>query len=136
MKMNHLKLFESSDDLSDDNDVLENLVSILRKYIRNAGLEPYVSYEDGEIYVQFILDQVETMPHLMKVMKLINKLRTDILIQYDCEFDLAETRDEQPLITALFSAEKQRVSSRSNAFDDDEPYTFRTDDDVLKEPPF
>ena len=34
-------ILNESEDLSDD-EILENLLSILRKYIKNAGFEPYV----------------------------------------------------------------------------------------------
>ena len=38
----------------------------------------------------------------MKIMGLINKLSTDILIQYDSEVELWETRDGDPLLTFDF----------------------------------
>lgn len=98
--MEYLKLFEAED--LDDDDVIENLLSILRKFIRNAGYEPYVFYEDDSIAIQFILNKTETMSSLMKIMNLLHKLQSDILIQYQCEFELAETNDDRPLMTALF----------------------------------
>ena len=108
--MNNFRIFES-DDLSDD-EILDNLLSILRKYIKNAGFEPYVSLEDNSIVIQFILDSSETMPSLMKVMNLLNKLHTDILIQYQCDFDLAETTDDRPLITAEFFYDESGSSKK------------------------
>jgi hypothetical protein len=118
--MNNFRIFES-DDLSDD-EILDNLLSILRKYIKNAGFEPYVSLEDNSIVIQFILDSSETMPSLMKVMNLLNKLHTDILIQYQCDFDLAETTDDRPLITAEFFYDESGSSKKGKKKPDDEEY--------------
>lgn len=118
--MNNFRIFES-DDLSDD-EILDNLLSILRKYIKNAGFEPYVSLEDNSIVIQFILDSSETMPSIMKVMNLLNKLHTDILIQYQCDFDLAETTDDRPLITAEFFYDESGSSKKGKKKPDDEEY--------------
>lgn len=112
-------ILNESDDFTDD-EILENLLSILRKYIRNAGFEPYVSLDDGSVVVQFILEPQETMPSLMKVMNLLNKLHTDILIQYQCDFDLAETTDDRPLMTAVFYYDETGSTKKKKKSDDEE----------------
>lgn len=104
--MRNLMIWEAAQDGDeiDDDDVIENLLSFLRKFIRNAGYEtPYVSYSDDAIIVQFILEKTETMPSVMRVMGLLNKLHTDILIEYKCEFEVVETQDDRPLFNAYFS---------------------------------
>ncbi len=85
-------------------DIIENLLSTLRKMIRNSGFEKSYVFTDDEgcINVQFILNKTEKMSGVMKVMNLLKKLETDILIQYDSEFDLWETKSGDPLITAKF----------------------------------
>lgn len=131
--MKHLNRIFENDEI-DEEDVIENLLSILRKFIRNAGFEPYVSYDDDAIVVQFILNKVESMPSLMKVMELLNKLHTDILIQYECDFDLAETTDDKPLVTASFyyseGSTSKKTKSKAKKEDD------RSLDDYLKDYPF
>jgi hypothetical protein len=62
------------------------------------------------------------MPSLMKVMNLLNKLHTDILIQYQCDFDLAETTDDRPLITAEFFYDESGSSKKGKKKPDDEEY--------------
>lgn len=120
--MKHLKIYES-EELEDDDDIMDNLLSILRKFIKNAGYDPYVSYDGESISVDFILSQTETMPSLMKVMNLLNKLHTDILIQYECDFELAETTDFMPLLTASFYySESATRKSRKKDNDDDDKY--------------
>lgn len=114
-------ILNESEDLSDD-EILENLLSILRKYIKNAGFEPYVSLDEGSVVIQFILEPQETMPSLMKVMNLLNKLHTDILIQYQCDFDLAETTDDRPLMTAVFYYDESGSSSKKEKKSDDEEF--------------
>lgn len=129
---------EDEDDINDD--VIENLLTILRKFIRNAGFEPYVSYDDDDhvIVIQFILDDIMNMASLMKVMKLLSKLKSDILIQYDCEFDLAQTTNDSPLITTSFyysdspkKQRKKRSDDEKAPFDVDQPKGTTKDEDEL-----
>ena len=120
MNLNYLKMYESDDLEDDDADVIENLLSILRKFIRNAGYEPYVFYEDEAIAIQFILNKSETMPSLMKVMNLLHKLQSDIPIQYECDFELAETTTDDPLVTALFWYNESGSTRRPSKKDDDD----------------
>lgn len=94
------------DDVEDVNqdDVIENLLSTLRKMIKNSGFDNAYVFTDDEgcINVQFVLNKTEKIAGVMKIMNLLKKLETDILIQYDSEFDLWETKDSDPLITAKF----------------------------------
>lgn len=85
-------------------DIIENLLSTLRKMIRNLGFENAYVFTDDEgcINVQFVLNKKEKIASVMKAMNLLKKLETDILIQYDSEFDLWETKSGDPLITAKF----------------------------------
>lgn len=94
---------EDSDEINND-DVVESLLSTLRKMIKNAKFnKSFVSTdEEGCINIQFVLNKTEKMSGVMKVMNLLKKLESDILIQYESEFDLWETKDGDPLITGKF----------------------------------
>ena len=107
---------EYDDDLTQD-DVVESLLSTLRKMIRNSNFEKAYVFTDDErcINIQFILNQNEKIARIMKVVNFLKKLESDILIQYDSEFELWETKQGDPLFTAKFSYD-ENVSS----IDDDE----------------
>ena len=47
-------------------------------------------------------------------MNILKKLENDILIQYDSEFDLWETKDGEPLVTAKFYYDED-VRSKEDA---------------------
>ncbi len=120
--MTHIRLWEAAQDEEPiDDDVIENLMSLLRRYIRSAGFEEqHVSYDGESICVQFVLSPVETMPSFMRVMDLLYKLHSDILIEYECEFEVAETTKDLPLLTASFYyAETGKAKRKTSSKDDD-----------------
>lgn len=88
----------------DNEDVVETLLSTLRKMAKVAGFEKSYVFtdDDGCINVQFVLNKKERMASVMKVMNFLKKLETDILIQYESEFDLWETKQGEPLLTGKF----------------------------------
>jgi hypothetical protein len=118
------------DDVTQD-DVVESLLSTLRKMIRNANFERTYVFTDSEgcINIQFVLNKTEKIARVMKVMNLLKKLESDILIQYDSEFELWETKTGDPLLTAKFFYD-ENVSSSDDDDDDDD------DDDNIKGAPF
>jgi hypothetical protein len=81
----------------------EELASHIRKMLKvsydrsHAFLE-----EDGSIGIQFILNKTEKMSSLMKVMNLIDGVKTDSLIEYDTDFELWKTTKGDPMITVTF----------------------------------
>jgi len=101
---------EDTDDVEDEetseDDMIEHLLSTLRKMIRNSsfGEKSYIfrDSEDGAITLQFILNKTEKMGNIMKVLNFIKKVESDILIQYNSEFELWETKQGDPLFTIKF----------------------------------
>ena len=114
------------EELSND-DVIETLLSTLRKMIKNSGFEKAYVFkgdkeEDQSINIQFILNKREKIGRIMDVMNLLKKFETDILIQYEAEFELWETKSGDPLITGKFYYDEG--ASSSNDEDDDENLPF------------
>lgn len=87
-----------------EEDIVETLLSTLRKMIRNTKIEDSYVFTDDEgcINIQFVLKKTEKFQSIMKVMNLLKKLESDILIQYESEFDIWETKEGDPLLTAKF----------------------------------
>ena len=87
----------------DDRDAMDHLASTIRNMISNLGIsEFYVNSEAFDLSVQFILNKTERFTKVMKIMGLLRKLQTDILIQYDSEVDLWETKEGEPMLTIDF----------------------------------
>lgn len=115
---------EEVEEIAQD-DIIENLLSTLRKMIKNSGFEnSYVFTDDeGSINVQFVLNKTEKIGSVMKVMNLLKKLETDILIQYESEFDLWEVKSGDPLITAKFFYDEDVAAPTSlNDIEDEVPF--------------
>jgi hypothetical protein len=95
---------ENDEDVSpEDADILEHLASLIRQMIKNTNIDNYyVSVDNYNLSIQFVLNKKERFSNLMKILGLLKKLNTDTLIQYDSELDLWETKDGNPLLTVDF----------------------------------
>ena len=99
-------------------DVVESLLSTLRKMVRKVADRSYVFLDDDKcINIQFVLNKTERMSNVMKVMNIFKKLESDILIQYESEFDLWETKDGDPLFTAKFYYDEDTESAPTDLED-------------------
>lgn len=94
---------EDDDDLEENDDELNQMASMIHGMIGDAGFQNfYVSNKGFNISVQFVLKRKERFSNLMKLVGLIKRLKTDVLIQYDAELDLWETKKGDPLLTFDF----------------------------------
>lgn len=100
-----------------DDDVMQHLASTIRNMIQNIKPgEFYVDYENYDISIQFILNKTERFNSIMKIMGILKKLQTDILIQYDADVDLWESKEGEPLLTVNFYYD----SNVSGTYNDDD----------------
>lgn len=91
------------DDVELDDDLLSGIAAMTHKMIEDAGFKNfYVSNKKDNISIQFVLNATEKFSKMMKVLGIIKKIKTDILIQYDSEMDLWETKNGLPLLTFDF----------------------------------
>lgn len=82
---------------------MEHLASTIRSMISNLKISNfYVDTDNFDVSIQFILNRKERMSHVMKIMGIMKKLQTDILIQYEAEIDLWESKEREPLLTINF----------------------------------
>ena len=87
----------------EDADAISHLVYLLRQMINKSGFKNYfVTSDDYNISIQFILNKSEKMNHVIRILGLLKKISKDILIQYESELDLWETKDGNPLLTIDF----------------------------------
>lgn len=93
-----------NDDLTDDqDDDMQHLSSLLREMFTNSGFEAYVEYSGLNIEISLGLSRKESLKFLVKLFELIKKIKKDILIQYESNFEMWETKDGQPCITFSFN---------------------------------
>ena len=97
----------NSDDDDDDYDGSEpddmaHLEYLLREMFRNVGIEASVSSNNGDIEIIVMLNPKERLKDVLSIFGVANKLRKDILGQYDSEFDLWEDKKGQPMLTFSF----------------------------------
>jgi hypothetical protein len=101
--------FDDDDDdddeeyVEEDEEDLSGVAALAHRMLEESGLENfYVSNKGNNISIQFVLNKKEKFSKLTKILGLIKKLGSDILIQYDSEMDLWETKREDPLLTFDF----------------------------------
>ncbi len=129
----HIDDVEDDDDLPniedveeyDQNDVVDALLSTIRKMTRNAGFNRSFVFTDDEgcINIQFILNKTEKMNNIMSIMDLLKKFEEDILMQYESEFDLWESKEGDPILTGKFFFEEEghEKAEKTVFFSDDDP---------------
>jgi len=94
----------NSDD-SDDNgyqDDMEHLEYLLREMFKNVGIDVTVTSDNGDIQIVVMLNKKERLRDVISVFSVANKLKKDILAQYDSEFDLWEDNKGLPMLTFNF----------------------------------
>lgn len=93
----------------DQEDVIKELTYLLRKMIKNTGIDNfYVSNDGYDICIQFIFQKNEKMKSIMKVTNILKKINDDILIQYDPEIEMWETTKGEPMFTIDFYYEANK----------------------------
>ena len=99
------KLNSDDYDDSDDNgnqDDMAHLEYLLREMFRNVGIDATVTSDNGDIQIVVMLNQKERLRDVINIFSVANKLKKDILAQYDSEFDLWEDKKGQPMLTFDF----------------------------------
>jgi len=78
------------DDEDDDNDDINHLTYLLRQMFRNSGVDnvQITSKRNEDIVIEVYMNTKETLRNIIKVFEVANKLKRDILAQYDAEFDI------------------------------------------------
>lgn len=92
-----------TEDFEYDEGFLNDSATMVHNIIEKSGIKNfYVSNNKDNISVQFVLNMSERFSSMMKIMSMIKKIQTEVLIQYDSEMDLWETKKGLPLLTFDF----------------------------------
>lgn len=94
---------DDKEDIKYDDDFLGDTATMVHNIIEKSVINNfYVSNNKDNISVQFVLNTSERFSNMMKIMSMIKKIKTEVLIQYDSEMDLWETKKGLPLLTFDF----------------------------------
>jgi hypothetical protein len=89
------------DDL--ENDDMQHLLYLLRTMFKNSYIDDVEIENKGlDISIYCYQRQRERFKDIIKIFELTNKLKRDILAQYDCEFEMWETKDGLPVFAFHF----------------------------------
>lgn len=92
---------EDDDDMSTDD--MSHLLYLLRSMFNNSGIENvYVENKKMDITISVEMRRRERLRDIIKVFEVSNKLKKDILAQYDSEFSMWETKDGRPMLVFNF----------------------------------
>lgn len=85
---------EWSEEDDDSNSDLDHLLYLLRQMFRNAGITDVrvTSVKSDDILIECHMSRKETLRNVIKVFEVANKLKRDILSQYDSEFEIWSSR--------------------------------------------
>ena len=90
------------EDLEDDD--MQHLSYLLRTMFRNSGFDDIEIETEGlDITIHCYLRKRERLKDIIKAFEVANKLKNDILAQYDSEFEMWETKDKEPILAFFFT---------------------------------
>lgn len=89
------------DDDVDGND-MDHLVYLLRTMYKNSDIDVQIEYKGLDIMIYCVMSHKERLKDIITVFEVSNKLKKDILPQYDSEFEMWETKKGQPLLIFNF----------------------------------
>ena len=96
--------YDYTDGDEDDDDV-EHLLYLLRQMFRNSGVDDVriTAKRNEDIVIECYLRKKESLRNVIKVFEVANKLKRDILSQYDSEFDMWESKTGGGILTFGFT---------------------------------
>jgi hypothetical protein len=97
--------YNDSEDEDDnyENEDMDHLLYLLRKMFNNSGIDNVeITNKKMDLTIYVELRSREKLRDIIKVFEVVNKLKKDILPQYDSEFDMWKTKKGSPLLTFNF----------------------------------
>jgi hypothetical protein len=95
-------------DETDDDDDVQHLTYLLRQMFRNSGVDNVhiTAKRNEDIVIEVHMAKKDTLRNVIKVFEVANKLKRDILSQYDAEFDMWESKSGGGILTFGFTLEE------------------------------
>lgn len=109
----------SDEDIEDDD--MEHLKYLLRGMFKNKGIENVsITNDNLDLSIRCSMGHRERLSDVINVFDLLNKLKMDILPQYDSEFDMWENQKGQTLEFGFYYDEGLNDDTDEDFGEDDE----------------
>lgn len=93
---------DEEEDYDQDED-MEHLLYLLRSMFTNSGIyDVEINNKKMDLTIYVELRYRERLKDIIKIFEVVNKLKKDILPQYDSEFEMWKTKKGNPLLTFNF----------------------------------
>lgn len=87
---------QEEDDQDED---MEHLLYLLRTYLKEGGAKDVsVRNSSSSIKVEIVMQKKENLSDVIRLFATLERLSNDIMADYDCEFDIWETKKGDPLL--------------------------------------
>lgn len=99
-------------------DEINQVKYLIRQMLTNAGFEKFFVESSGlDITIEFILSKKEKLKSIIKLTNMMKKMKDDVLVQYESEVELWETKAGLPLFTFEFLYGKKKEKKEINPKD-------------------
>lgn len=86
-----------------DNDGMDNICELIRDMFNLSGIKSLVESDDLDITVSVEMNKKDKLKRLLKVLEVAKRLQKEVLVEYECEFEVWETKGEKtPLLVFNF----------------------------------
>jgi hypothetical protein len=93
---------ESKETPEEVNDGMENVCDLIRDMFHLVGIESSCDYKGLDITVYVGMNYRDKLKNLTKVLGIAQKLKKDVLVDYDSEFELWKDKKGKPLLIFYF----------------------------------
>ncbi len=95
-------------DEDDEDDDVQHLTYLLRQMFRNSGVDnvQITAKRNEDIVIEVHMAKKETLRNVIKVFEVANKLKRDILAQYDAEFDIWQSKSGGGILSFGFTLDE------------------------------
>lgn len=99
--------YDYSDD-GDEEDDINHLTYLLRQMFKNSGVNDVqiTAKRSEDIVIEVYMGKKDTLRNIIRVFEIANKLKRDILAQYDAEFDIWTAKNGSGILSFGFTLDE------------------------------
>lgn len=88
---------------NDNNDGMEHIMYLLRVTLRNRLVQDFtIDYSGYDICISVVCNESERLKDIITIFDTLEHLKTDIIPQYDSEFDIFQSRRDDTVLDFNF----------------------------------